>query len=311
MKKEQFSPKLDKISENIIFLLSINSRASVSDLAKTLNINRKIVENRVQRLYKNRYIKPLLIYNYPGLLKATVLIKLSCFAQKDIEAIKRLGALIKVKESLGMYDFSLLIIKKDRPGLDLFIQKINKLLHHSLQNMDVVAHDIEDTLGYKSFCGDSRFLSAYDSLQSSYTLSREDSTLIDILKDDPLMPYKELMKKTGWSYAKIRQSLSTLLRKKVIRFTVDPDYDRLDLEFHNVLAKINLAKSDEFEKYITSHPRIHWMKRGSGKWDYILSIPTRDINEFIDITREIRTANKGILFDFTALISKIHVTRKH
>ncbi len=45
-KLQLFSPNLDVISENIIFLLSLDSRQSVSKLAKKLNINRKMYGQR-------------------------------------------------------------------------------------------------------------------------------------------------------------------------------------------------------------------------------------------------------------------------
>lgn len=42
---ESFSPKLDNISENIIYLLSLDSRQTVSALANELKLQRKIVEH--------------------------------------------------------------------------------------------------------------------------------------------------------------------------------------------------------------------------------------------------------------------------
>lgn len=76
------------------------------------------------------------------------------------------------------------------------------------------------------------------------------------------------------------------------------------------MAKINLAKAKQFEATIIKNPRVHWIKKGTGRWDYILSVGSRDMNEFIEITRDIRTANKNIIFDYSSLVSKINVMRK-
>jgi len=309
---QSFSPKLDVISENIIYLYSINSKLSVSELSKKLKVNRKIIENRTKRLYKQGFIKPLLIYNYTGLIKATILIKLSTFDDKVIEAIMQLKKLVKLKETLGKYDLSLLIITEDKKELDSILNKINALLHKNIINIDVIIHDLEDTSSYKSFCHKYELLREYKILDynKKYVLNDEDKVILDQLILKPDLSYKDLIKITGWNYQKIKNIISNLLTKEIIRVSIDPDYNKLGLEFHNLLLKINLAKISDFEKNIIKHPRVHWIKRGVGVWDYILSVTARDISEFVDITREIRTQNEGIILDSSSLISKIHMMRQ-
>jgi len=98
MKTINFSPKIDEISENIIYLLSLDSRTTITDLAKLLKENRRIVENRVNKLYKQQYIKPLLIYNYKDCIKVTILVKLSSFDKKVIEDIVKLSHVLFDKD---------------------------------------------------------------------------------------------------------------------------------------------------------------------------------------------------------------------
>jgi len=307
-----FSPKLDIISENIIFLLSIDSKVSINDLARKLAVSRKRVENRQNKLYSSGLIKPLLIYNHKDVIKATILIKLSSFDNKVISSITELNKFIKVKETLGAYDLSLLIIVSKEKQLFEVLTRINKMFHQSIQNMDVIRHDIEDTLGYKSFCHDIRLSGNYEILDydKGYTLAKDDDVLITMLRDEPLISYNKLVKSTGWNYLRIKSSIDRLRQAKIIRFSIDPDYQKLGLEFHNLLIKINLAKRRQFEKNIVSHPKIHWMKRCTGSWDYILSVTASSMGEFIDVTREIRTQNKEIILNFGSLISNIHVMRK-
>jgi len=309
---QHFSPKLDKISENIIYLLSINSKNPISELSKRLKVNRKIIENRTKRLYKQGFIKPLLIYNYTGLIKATILLKLSTFDDKVIEAIMQLKKLVKLKETLGKYDLSLLVITEDKKELDSILNKINALLHNKIIHLDVIIHDLEDTLSYKSFCHEYKLLTEYKMLDydKKYMLTEEDKAILSRLILKPDLLYNELIKTTGWNYQKIKSIISNLLTKQIIRVSIDPDYNKLGLEFHNLLLKINLAKTKEFENNIIKHPRVHWIKKGVGVWDYILSVTARDISEFVDITREIRTQNEGIILGSSSLISKIHMMRQ-
>ena len=131
-----------------------------------------------------------------------------------------------------------------------------------------------------------------------------------LLKSNPAISYKELEIKAKLGYKKIKEIISHLLENKIIRFSIDPDYTALGLEFHNLLVKVNLAKRREFEQNMIKHSRVHWLKRGTGRWDYILSIGARNISEFIDITRQIKSQNREIIFDSSALVSKINIMRK-
>ena len=105
---ETYSQKIDEISENIIYLLSLNSRLSVTEISKILGINRKIVENRYRILFDRKYIKPLLIFNHRRVFKATILVKLSKFDTNVLKGISQIDKFVKVKETLGNYDLSLL-----------------------------------------------------------------------------------------------------------------------------------------------------------------------------------------------------------
>lgn len=307
-----FSPKLDGISENIIYLLSLDSRLSITDLAGILKVNRKIVENRAKRLYRSEFIKPLLVVNTKTLLKATILIKLSQFDEEMLLSIKRSNAFVKVKETLGEYDLSLLTMTNNKKEFEEILKKINLQFHDLIINMDVLFHESEDTLGYKSFCHDLRLIERYKILNSDngYELTMDDAIILEKIKTKPDIKYVQLMVETGKSYQAIKKIISGMAEKQIIRFSVDPDYGRLGLQFHNILVKINLANRDVFEKNVISHPRVHWMKRSTGTWDYVLSVSSRDINEFIEVVRDIRARNKASILNFTTLISHVHIPRK-
>ena len=311
--KTTFTPKLDQISENILYLLSLDARITVTDLSVLLHEKRRIIENRVNKLYEQHYIKPLLICNAQNCLKATILLKLSSFDQTVLKALIELKKFVKVKETQGEYDLSLLFMEDQQKELNVILHKITALFHNIILKMDVVYHEAEDTLGYKSFCHNPDLFKKYIPIFTNKKpqLSEEEKRVVLIIKENPLISYRELMKETFLGYNKLYALITGLKEKGILRFSVDPHYGNLGLEFHNMLVRINHAKREEFERNMILHPRIHWIKKGSGVWDYILSVTARDINEFIDITREIRTENKNCILDASTLISKIHVERQY
>ena len=105
---ETNSPLSCPISRNLIYLLSIDARQSISQLSRILNENRKIVENRVKKLYEKGYVKPLLIVNEKEMLSVTILLKLNKIDSTIIQKIKQIKNLLKLKEILGNYDLSIL-----------------------------------------------------------------------------------------------------------------------------------------------------------------------------------------------------------
>ncbi len=305
-----FSQKLDIASENIIYLLSIDSRQSVSCIADTLKVPRRIVEHRLKKLYDQNYIKPLLVFNGIEEYKATVFLKLSKFNEENISSVKKLKHVVKVKETLGAYDISLLLIVSSTKELDLVLSKINHKFLGNIENIDVILHE-EDSLGHKLFCHDFSIIRNVTLLhKAERKFSNAEKKILTVLYKDPLASYKKLIKLTGLGYIRIKNILDTFEKEHIVRFSVDPDYQRLGLEFHNVLVKINPARKEEFERNILKQPHVHWIKKGVGTWDYILSIVARDMPEFIDVTRDIRTENKESILNFSALIAKIHVDRK-
>jgi len=306
-----FSPKIDQISENIIYLLSLDSKRTTSEISKELGVGRKIAETRINNLYKKSLIKPLLISNEPKRIRFTLLIKLSRLDEDLIQKLKAVEGLLKLKETLGAYDLSILFDVYSRTKADEIIAKVSKLVHNSIITFDVLFHDFEDTLGYKSFCHRESLLSYQPLNSNNGQLSEREELILGLLKTKPLITFRELSKVSKVTFLKLKEVIERLTKEEIIRFSIDPDYSKLGLEFHNIFVKINPAQKKAFEDYILKHPRIHWVKHCSGRWDYVLSIGTRNINEFIDVTRKIRSDNKNTILEETALVSKIQETRKY
>lgn len=304
--------KLDKISQNIVYLLSLDARLSITDLAKELKLTRRVVENRVKKLVDKEYVRKIFISNDSENHCFTILIKMNQFDKALIEKIQKVKNLRKVKETLGVYDISILFDAKSLDEVNQIVNKISLILDDNILTYDIIPHDYEDTLGNKSFCHDPSLLTKYKPLSSKkIKLSSRERLVIETLERNPTISLLDLSEEVNISFKTLKSILDRLTDSRIIRFTIHVNYERLGLHFHNLFLKVKIGKSSEFENYLLKHPRIHWLKKSKGRWNYILSVTARDINEFIDITKEIRSDNKDKIAEVITLISKVKEIRKY
>jgi len=307
-----FSRKLDKISENILYLLSLDSHMPLSTIAKHLGVTRRIVETRVKKLFSHYRVRHQLIVNNKNLLRVTVLIKLGYFEPNLIDSLKKAPSLVYLKETLGSYDIMLLFQVDDLDEIQSIVTNLAKACKNHLQALETITHDFEDSLGYKVFCHEAKLLSLYQPLTRKIpSFSKEENLLVQAIQQYPDLSYQRLSETTSLSQKRIALSLKQWKREGFIRYTIHPAYNRLGLQFHNLCVKTNVVHKKKFEHYLLNNPHIHWFKTGKGRWDYILSICSTTIAQFIDVNRMIRSENKHIILDSSALITKIDVRRKY
>lgn len=307
-----FSQISDEKSENILYLLSLDSRQSVSDIARTLRLKRWQVESRVNKLLDNGFMKYLTVNNAPPGLRVTILAEVRVLNEELLETLRTVPTLLKLKETLGMYSISILCDVSSHNEMNSVIKQVSDILHKNTLRFDVLVHDWEDALGHKSFCHMPRLLNDYSPIRPAQRkATEEEARVLELLKRDTCMSFRKLSEKADMDYKSLKSVMGALRKDGFLRCTVDPDYHKLGLQFHNMLVKIEPAAVEDFESYITTHPRVHWVKHSLGRWDYVLSIVSHSIYEFIDIIRQIRTDNADILLNDTALISKIQERRRY
>ena len=301
-----FSQLIDKKSENIIYLLSLDSRRPISDIARDLGLSRRKVELRVQKLLDKGFIKHYVVFNMPPNFRVSLFLKLRSMYPGLLEKLQSIPAVSVVKETLGFYDIFCLLRIASREEMDAVVQEIGRLVHGNVLLMDVLPHDWTVTLGYKSFCHRPELLKQFKNIHpSDRDITKREEQTISLLRREPQIPYSRLAEGVGVDYSTVRRTIQGLQRDGFLRFSIYINYPKLGLQYDYMLAQIEPDAREEFERYCQSHPRVHWLKFSRGRWDYVLSIVSRNNDEFIDTTRQIRTENAKILLDSTSLIAKL------
>ncbi len=311
--KKTFSPFLDELSENIIYLLSLDCRRPLTEIAATLGMTPRRVENRVEKLFASGFVRPVVVNNAPPALYVTLLVELRAMKQPLVERIGKLPALTVFRDTTGMYDFSILCHPPSREEMGDMVRKVSGMLHRNTINFDVLPHEYMGTLGCKSFCHRPELMGDFSMVRpASREITRREATVLRALETDVRMSYREMSRRTGIHYNGVSDAVAALQRDGFIQCTVYPDYRKLGLEYHYYLARVEPARRRQFEDYILKHPRIHWVKPcipAFSRWDYVLSVVSQSTDEYIDLTRQIRTENQDILRDHTELITKLRLMR--
>lgn len=124
---------ISKQDEKLLYLLRENSRKSISDLARELNLSRSTIQNRIERLERTKVIKGYTVEYGESYLKslvsAHVLIKekQKLTAQTKVE-LQKLKDITELYITSGEYDLIAVVQSQSLETLSSTIEKIGVFL---------------------------------------------------------------------------------------------------------------------------------------------------------------------------------------
>lgn len=301
-----FAKKLDRFDENLIFLLSMDSRIPMSAAARLLKASRASADYRLRRMLRGGFLRPVLLCNAPPGFHIAFLLRLRSPGKELFRKLLKTPRLTILRETLGMYDAFLLCHARSREEMEKIAVSISALLKGNLVRMDILPHGWMACPGFKSFCH-------RPSLRRLVSLARpgtrpltgEESRILGLLHGDVRMPHRELARRTGISRNRIGGILAGLRQEGYLAATLYLNYRKIGLEYHHMLVRIDPAARADFERYVQGHRSVHFVRRCQGSWDYILSIASRTMGDFIGVTQEIRADNAASLLGSACLVSKL------
>ena len=300
-----FSPVLDPQSENVLYLLSLDSRRSVTGIARRLGLWGNQVIYRINTLREMEALRYATIVNAPLGKKFTVLIRLKYIDSKLVDALKKDADICILRETTGEYDLHIICDAQSDQEFKQAVSRIKKICGKNVDRMDVLPHDWMLSLGYKSFCQDKKLLKHDLVVPRVREITEDERTLLLALKKNPSASYRKLSPKTGIHYNYMQGIVDGLLKDGLIQSTVFLDYSKLELQYHHMALQVSKRGRSQFEKYIQKHPRVHFVKPSRGQWDYIISICSQSIDDFINTARGIRSDNTKAVKGWATMISKL------
>ncbi len=134
-------------------------------------------------------------------------------------------------------------------------------------------------------------------------LTKNDKKILQILNNNARASVSEISRKTGIPRDSVNYRINRLIKSKVISFfhtVIDP----IQLG-HPIFSYVNITLNnfDQEEKlysFMKSHPNIVYVAKTTGKWDCIIAISAKSLEDFDNVLKEVRTKFSGIIKDYEA-----------
>lgn len=142
-------------------------------------------------------------------------------------------------------------------------------------------------------------------------LDNVDKKILNLLKQDSSLSTHKISKKTLIPQTTVLNRIIKLKKAGIIkRFTIDLDYKKLDkgtkalifVKVETKLEKKSLGKIGTIEKNLSQHEPVLNVKRLMGKWDFVIEIVCKDIDEINNFLIESVRSNNAIVDTETVVV---------
>ncbi len=124
-------------------------------------------------------------------------------------------------------------------------------------------------------------------------LDKNDKKILEVLQQEARLPVSKIAKKVKMPADSVKYRIHRLEKLGVIRFYhAVLNFPLLGNPMYSyTLFSLSAMKGDEekaFISFLISHPKITWISKTTGKWDFIVGTCTKDFKEYDEILKAIR-----------------------
>jgi len=134
-------------------------------------------------------------------------------------------------------------------------------------------------------------------------LDDKDKKIIEQLQKNAKQSISDIARKTKLPRDVVKYRIKKLEEEKVIRFYhafLNPSKLGYPLYAYVTFSLFNLELEDEekFINFLKQHPKIIYVAKFSGKWDFCIGVCAKNYKELDEITRNIRKKYTKIIKEF-------------
>jgi len=306
--------ELDAYDKKILYALAQNSRTPYNQIGKKAGLSRDSIRYRIQKFHKSEVIqgyRALVDITKLGYINVHLFLQLN---QPEPEAEKNLVEIFKaypfvraIIKFSGKYDFELALIAKTIKELDEIISKIITDCGKTLQHYELLW--ITKTLSAKTF--PDSFLKAPElEKPKQYTEmipDEKDYKIIAAIADHAELPLHRIAEKAELSADAVKYRLKKLREGRVINGYIPViNYNVINYNVYAILLSIaNLTPKKEatLKEFLATNNDILWAVKTFGKYNILMYVCTKNPDDLIKTTAELRNNFIGDVRDYETLIN--------
>ncbi|MFH1451592.1 MAG: Lrp/AsnC family transcriptional regulator [archaeon] len=137
-------------------------------------------------------------------------------------------------------------------------------------------------------------------------LDKNDKNIIEVLQNNARLPITKIAKKVRMPVDSVKYRIQRLEKIGVIRFyhaVINFPLLGTPMYAYTMLSlfAMNEQEENKFINYLVSQPKITWVSKTTGKWDFIIGTCTKDFKDYDEIIRSLRLKFAKSIKDFETI----------
>ncbi|MBI4453296.1 Lrp/AsnC family transcriptional regulator [Candidatus Woesearchaeota archaeon] len=299
--------ELDLTDRKILYLLSLNARFSESSIAKSLNLSKEVVHYRIKGLQKKDFLHgfiTLINTEKLGYITHSVNVLLHpsynqqellnyLLSDKRVTHLKHLNSLVNLQ-----FGMTAATIREFMEFFDAFVNKhhaiikdyaISTILEDHFMGLDFLVEDIKERPTISEHKGSSFQNLFFSQKKGIVKIDAKDKEILHHLKLNSRISLVQLAQDVKLATTSIQKRLANLVEQKVIKhFIPYASFSYLGYQWYELyLRKKNIDESS-FIHYLRQEPKIVWLSKRLGRWNYHISIFAKNNTEFNEVVQRLQ-----------------------
>ena len=294
---------LDLLDRKMLYLLSLNARYPESSIAKSLKTSKEVINYRIRRITNEGFLRgfiTLIDNNKLGYTTNDIHLSIKPEYFKIIlEKLENDNRINHVTNCSSPVDLQFRITTKTIKEVENFIEEFLNKNHKEIIDYDIATIIREEFLGLKLLLENNKeikiddrkdlsFQKEINNKEENIIIDEKDKEILEILKLNARIPLLEISRIIKLAPTSVRNRIKKLCKDGVIKKFI-PYYSLSYIGYQWYIMFIRTKNLDynKFLAYTKEHPNIVWISKRIGKWNYKLSIFTKNNTELNNIIRDI------------------------
>lgn len=311
---------LDLLDKKILYELDLNSRASISKIAKEVKAKKETVNFRIKRLVKNNFIKGFVTTLFTSNLNRFYYKLFYKFHKTTPEIDKKIIDFIRNYRKTawfgtfeGPYDLAFLILAKSIYDLDNLLIEFRNLFGDYILEQEIHTMTSVHRFNLKFFYHSNKFLhTKYPKTLREPDIDKIDYEIIRNLANNSRITILELAKKLKVDSSTVIYRIKKLKQNEILgTYTLAINFDKFGVQHLQINFKLrNNASVNKIINFFSVHKNATFATVTLGKYDLTIELVVKDnkeLREILDNLKE-KYSNEIIDHDTFLIIKEYNVS---